>query len=167
MDSKGIEVTLMSGLSGDTPIIIGDDLKNIRSLFIGVNAVYPTFGLNGNLVPIITEITSIPKEMYVNELWEVSFSNGVHLLCTPSTLIFELTGFKQVKDLKPKMSVLGAYFNTSTGEVKGALSEVVTSNRVFKSISEPMYYFISKDTNILIPHYNEEQNQINFVCVHQ
>ena len=79
--NQNVEIQLQSGLSAETPLIIGDEFKNIRSLYIGGGAL-PTYGLDATFKPIITEITSVPKEIFVDELWDISFSNGLFVFIT-------------------------------------------------------------------------------------
>lgn len=164
MEQNKIEIQLGSGLSADTPLIIGDELKSIRSVFLA-GSVVPTYGLNQQLVPVETEITSIPKEVYVSEQWELYFSNGLKLICTPSTIIYGATGPVTACNIHPKDCILGAYLKSDSGEIRGRVFECVNSQKKTTVLAEPMYYFISKDTNILIP--NFANNELTFICVHQ
>lgn len=161
-----IEIQLNSGLSGDTPLFIGDDLKSIRSLFLAANTSVPTFGLDDKLVPTNVEIGSIPKEMFVNELWEIRFDNGLHLTCTPNTLIYSFGyGFKPVKDIVVEESVTGVVFKD--GKMQNRFFDCTHSHKSFKALKEPVYYFVSSTGTILLPHVNTESGEVSFIPIHQ
>ena len=50
--------------------------------------------------------------------------------------------------------------------IKEVTYNVVATQRLFK-LNEPVYLFMSKDNNMLLPHVNEENGTISFVCVQQ
>ena len=161
-----IEIQLNSGLTADTPLIIGDDLKNIRSLFLGANSIFPTYGVDQKGVPCETNITSIPKEVYADELWELKFDNGLHLTCTPNTLIYSFGyGYKPVKDIVVEESVVGTFLKD--GQMKNRLFDCTHSHKSIKVLKEPVYYFITESSTLLLPHYNEELSELSFVVLHQ
>ena len=144
-----MEIQLNSGLSGDTPLFIGDDLKNIRSLFIAANSAVPTFVTDEKMVPSNGEIQSIPKEMYVNELWEIRFDNG----------------FKPVKDIVVEESVVGVVFKD--GQMQNRFFDCTHSHKSFKTLKEPVYYFITSTGTLLLPHVNTESGEVSFIVLHQ
>ena len=161
-----MEIQLNSGLAGDTPLFIGDDLKNIRSLYIAANSSVPTFITDEKMVPSHGEIQSIPKEMFVNELWEIRFDNGLHITCTPNTLIYSFGyGFKPVKDIVVEESVVGVVFKD--GQMQNRFFDCTHSHKSFKALKEPVYYFITSTGTLLLPHVNEESGEVSFIVLHQ
>lgn len=161
-----IEIQLNSGLSGDTQLFIGDDLKNIRSLFIAANSAVPSFVIDEKMVPSNGEIKSIPKEMYVNELWEIRFDNGSHITCTPNTLIYSFGyGFKPVKDIVVEESVVGVVFKD--GQIQNRFFNCIHSHKSFKTLKEPVYYFTTSTGTLLLPHVNTESEEVSFIVLHQ
>ena len=163
---NNIEIQLQSGLAAETPLILGEDLTDIRRAYLA-SSVAQTYGLDDKLVPIITHITSIPKEVYVNEVYEIEFSNGLHIKCAPTTLFYSVTGFEMAKNIKINESFLGCYLNPDSNEIKGKLFDCVTANRKILAIQQPLYYFISESTNILIPHFDQNKNLMTFIGIHQ
>ena len=161
-----IEVQLSTGLVAETPLIIGTDFVNIRSLFIAGAISQKTFGLDYQLIPTEVEILSIPKEMYSSELWELHFSNGLTIECAISSLILTVDGYKSVAQVTKDDKVLGARYCQEKG-IEGALFDVVESKKVYKALQTPLYYFITTTENVLIPHYNEAEGGFTFVCMRQ
>lgn len=104
-----VQVEVHSGLVAETPLLLGDDVKAIRSLYL-MNNPAPTFGLNNNAEVTNTEILSIPKEIFVNEVYEIKFSNGYILNCTEGTPIMTTDSWTIVKDLKVGDKILGAMY---------------------------------------------------------
>jgi hypothetical protein len=107
--------------------------------------------------------------MRVTELYEVIFSNGYHLECTEGTSFRKPDGeYAAVGTMKPGDEVAGYYFdaNQEQAGVKEEKYTLVASQKMFK-LSEPVYLFMSKDNNMLLPYVNEENGTISFVCVQQ
>ena len=70
--------------------------------------------------------------------------------------------------MKPGDPIAGYTFDANSEEqgVKEVKYTVITTQRLFK-LNEPAYLFMSKDNNMLLPHVNEENGTISFVCVQQ
>lgn len=160
-----IEVPLVSGLTADTPLLIGDEYRNIRSIFLSAGTALPTFGLDPQLVPVENKIASVPKEVYVSELWDIGFENGCHITCTPSTLVLMQDGYKPVNLVKPGEFALGMFFIQQ--KIQGSLIKCTVSDRVVKALKEPVYYFITETTNVLIPRFEEDIERLSFICIQQ
>lgn len=158
-----VQVEVHSGLVAETPLLLGDDVKAIRSLYL-MNNPAPTFGLNNNAEVINTEILSIPKEIFVNEVYEIKFSNGYILNCTEGTPIMTTDSWTIVKDLKVGDKILGAMYNANRGII-GRVFNVESVRKEFKTLGVPAYFFMAKDGNILLPHVGD--NEITFICVSQ
>ena len=162
-----IEVQLTTGLVAETPLIIGMDLVNIRSLYIaGAASAQKTLGLDFKLVPTEIEILGVPKEMYSSELWEIHFSNGLTIECAISSVILTLEGYKSVAQITCEDKILGARYNQEKG-IEGAVFYVLESKRVYKALQTPLYYFITSTENVLIPHFNEAEGGFTFICMRQ
>lgn len=158
-----IQVEVHSGLVAETPLLLGDDMKEIRSLYL-MNNPAPTFGLNNNSEVINTEILSIPKEIYVNEVYEIKFSNGYILNCTEGTPIMTTGSWIPAKELNVGDKVLGAMYNAERGIV-GRVFSVESKRKEFKTLGVPAYFFMAKDGNILLPHFGDDN--LTFICVSQ
>lgn len=158
-----VQVEVHSGLVAETSLLLGDDVKAIRSLYL-MNNPAPTFGLNNNAEVINTEILSIPKEIFVNEVYEIKFSNGYILNCTEGTPIMTTDSWTIVKDLKVGDKILGAMYNANRGII-GRVFNVESVRKEFKTLGVPAYFFMAKDGNILLPHVGD--NEITFICVSQ
>lgn len=158
-----IQVEVHSGLVAETPLLLGDDMKAIRSLYL-MNNPAPTFGLNDKAEVINTEILSIPKEIFVNEIYEIKFSNGYILNCTEGTLVMTIESWMLVKDLNVGDKILGAMYNANRGII-GRVFTVESVRKEFKTLGVPAYFFMAKDGNILLPHVGDDD--ITFICVSQ
>lgn len=160
------QVQLVSGLSADTPLLIDQDVKSIRSLYLQTG-VSPTFAFNDNAQPIMSHIQGIPQEVIVNDLYSISFSNGFHMTCTPSTAVLGANGYRIVSELVDGENILGAVYNHETGAISNDIFVVDHVSKSYKMIAEPVYYFLSEHHNILLPYYTPDSNIISFICVHQ
>lgn len=162
---KQAEIQLVSGLSADTPLLIDEDVKSIRSLYLQTG-VSPTFAFNDQICMINTRIQGIPKEIYLNDLYDISFSNGFHMTCTPSTCVLGINGYRHVDQMVVGEMVVGSIYNAD-GSIKLDTFTVDHVSKSYKMIAEPVYYFVSEHHNILLPQYSPENSIISFICVHQ
>ena len=161
-----IDVNLQSGLVSDTPLLIDSEIKSIRSMFLSLDKVYPTFALNDDYEVINSEVNSIPKEIELNELWDIALSNGYHFTCTPNTLILCTNGWKEAKSIVTNDTIMGVGYSDEKNLV-GRVFLCTHSARNYKLLAEKVYYFMAKHCNILLPHYSPDDNQLNFICIHQ
>lgn len=164
--NDNITIEVHSGLVPETNLLLGGDLKSIRSLYLMKSA--PTIALNSQGAFENSEIFSIPKEIYVDEIYTVKFSNNFILQCTAGTLIRGLSGWIVVSELKKDDKILGAIFSENSG-IKPMTITVEEVNKEFKSLRTQVYFFASKHGNILLPSYHEDNDNSNltFICVSQ
>ena len=161
-----------AGLGGDTPVLVANEgtLSSMKRIYtFQSNIELPVFSLRGGKVVDNGAIMGIPKEMYVTEMYEVIFSNGYHLECTDGTSFRTPDGeFKPVSGMKNGDPIAGFAFDATNEQmgIKEVTYTVVATQRLFK-LNEPVYLFMSKDNNMLLPHVNEENGTISFVCVQQ
>ena len=165
-------VQCTAGLGGDTPVLVVNEgvLSNMRRIFTFQSSIdLPVFALRNGKVVDNGVIMGIPKEMRVTEMYEVIFSNGYHLECTENTSFRNPKGnFVAVKSMKPGDPIAGYTFDAINEEqgIKDVQYTVVATQKLMK-LNEPVYLFMSKDNNMLLPHVNEENGTISFVCVQQ
>jgi hypothetical protein len=165
-------VRCSAGLGGDTPVLVANEgtLSNMRRIYtFQSNIELPVFALRNGKVVDNGAIVGIPKEMKVNEIYEVIFSNGYHLECTEGTSFRNPKGdFIPVSTMKVGDPVAGFDFDAVNEEqgIKEVTYTVVAAQKLFR-LSESVYLFMSKDNNMLLPHVNEENGTISFVCVQQ
>lgn len=161
-----------AGLGGDTPVLIVNEgvISNMRRIFtFQANVNLPVFAIRNDKVVDNGEIIGIPKEVRVNDMYEVIFSNGYHLECTEGTSFRKPDGnYGPIGELKVGDEVAGYEFDANNEDhgISEVKYKVVASQKLFK-LSEPAYLFMSKDNNMLLPHVNEETGSISFVCVQQ
>ena len=169
MEDSSTSITLTGGLTADTPLFIGDQLAAIRSLFImSAHTPHPTYAINlETKIPCESEIISLPREIYLNDLWEIGLSNGFHMTCTPATQILTPVGYIPVANIDVGAPIVGLFFDTDTSQIKEELINLTISEKRYKIIQEPIYYFFAKHENILVPHFNPEIGKLSFVSIHQ
>lgn len=165
--NDNIAIEVHSGLVSETNLLLDGDLKTIRSLYL-MNQSAPTIALNNRGAFENSEIFSVPKEIYVDEIYSVKFSNNFILQCTAGTPIRGLTGWIVVSELKKDDKILGAIFSENSG-IKPMTITVEEVNKEFKPLKTPVYFFASKHGNILLPSYHEDNDNSNltFICVSQ
>lgn len=166
MAENVIEVELTCGLVAETPLFVDFDIKEVRSLFIQSAKALNTYALNDEFVPINSHIMSIPKEVYANDLWEISLSNGFHMTCTPNTMIMTTDGWRKVSDLAVDDQILGGAFTEERG-ITGRVFTVTNSQSNYKMIASPVYFFVAEHNNILLPNFEPTSGEITFVDIHQ
>ena len=161
-----------AGLGGDTPVLILNEnvISNMRRIFTFQSSKnLPVFALRDGKVVDNGEIIGLPKEVRVNDMYEVIFSNGYHLECTSGTSFRTPDGsFKPAMELKAGDEIAGYYFDANKIDT-GILEEkytVTASQQLFK-LSEPAYLFMSRDNNMLLPYVDESTGTISFICVQQ
>ena len=165
-------VQCSAGLGGDTPVLVVNEgvLSNMRRIFTFQSSKnLPVFAIRNDKVVDNGEIIGLPKEIIVNDIYEVIFSNGYHLECTPGTSFRKPDGgYVPVSGMNNGDEVAGYYFDSNQEQagVKETKYTIVAAKKLFK-LSEPVYLFMSKDNNMLLPYVNEENGTISFVCVQQ
>lgn len=160
-----ITIEVHGGLVAETPLLLGNDISTIRSLFL-MNSPAPTFCLNEQAEFVDTEILSIEKEVFVNEVMEIRFSNGYTIKCTVGTPIMTLESWKIAEQLTIQDKILGAIYTEERGIV-GKIFSIEDISKSYRAVAVPAYYFVSRGGNILLPHVGEDETNITFICVSQ
>ena len=81
-------------------------------------------------------------------------------------LIFTGNEFKPVCNMVRDEQILGAMYKDQ-GSLSLEWFIVDHVSKSYKMLSEPVYYFISEHSNILLPNYSPDNNTLSFICVHQ
>ena len=162
-----VEVEVHSGLAAETHLLLDGDMKEIRSLFL-MSQTAPTFAINNRGSVVNSEILSVPQEIYVDEIYTIKFSNNFILQCTPGTPIMGIDNWILAVNAKKGDKVLGAMYSENTG-VKGRVFEIENVKKEYKTLKTPVYFFIAKDGNILLPSYYDdgEKSELTFICISQ
>ena len=116
------------------------------------------------------EIVEVPQEVYMAEVVNISFSNGFHMVCSPSTRICTITedGYTTAAELaaaKERDPILALLFSTANQQIYITDVHVTECTKEVKALSVPMYLFISSKGNMLLP--QETDDGISFICVLQ
>ena len=162
-----VEIEVHSGLVAETHLLLEGEMKEIRSLFL-MSQSAPTFAIDNRGTIANSEILSVPQEIYVDEIYTIKFSNNFILQCTSGTPIMGIENWILAANIKKGDKVLGAMYSENTG-IKGRVFEVEDVRKEYKALKVPVYFFIAKDGNILLPSYyaDGEKCELTFICVSQ
>ena len=168
MYTEKIQIELNTGLVPTTPLIIDNNLVDIKNLFLSGNNMFQTYAIDGQSNVIESKITSIPQEVYVNEIMEVGFDNGLFIECTPNAGLFSYKDdFKPVHKMKVGEEINGAFFDNEYKQPKPRIFHITHLKKKFKAIAVPVYYFFCMHQNVLLPYFDEANGVLSFIDIHQ
>ena len=168
MYNEKIHIELNTGLVPSTNLIVDFNLCTIQSLFLSGNSFFQTYAIDNQSNIINTQITSIPKEVYINEIYEVGFDNGLNIECTPGTGLFSYKdNYKPVYKMKVGEEINGAFFDNEYKQPRQRIYHITHLKKKFKAIAVPVYYFFCLHQNILLPYFDEQKGVLSFINIHQ
>lgn len=165
-----IRVECHTGLSGDTPIIVGDKMITMRQLHIGYSGqAVSTLGVNLKTFQMDeAEILEIPQEIYTPSIVRIGLHYGQHLECTPGSLILTTEGFKRADVIRKGDTLKILFFNNNNHQTYTGDGHVTTyENESVLALQTPVYVFITEYQNILIPYHAEGSDTMTFINVRQ
>lgn len=165
-----IQVECHSALGGDTSIIVGDQIINMRQLHLGYSGQsVKTFAINTKTYQLDEcKILEVPQEIYTSSIVRIGLHYGQHFECTPTSLILTSEGFKPADSVKKGDALKVLYFNQTTGESFTDNGFITTYEYdPVLTLQIPVYLFISEYQNILLPYYKEGAEMAAFVNVRQ
>ena len=165
-----IRVECHTGLSGDTPIIVGDKMITMRQLHIGYSGqAVSTLGVNLKTFQMDeAEILEIPQEIYTPSIVHIGVHYGQHLDCTPGSLILTTDGFKRADAIRKGDTLKILFFNNTNHETYTGDGHItVYENESVLALQTPVYVFITEYQNILIPYHTEGSDIMAFINVRQ
>lgn len=161
---SGLE--LMSGFCAGTMISRGEELVNIQAVNKTVGAQQLEMFAFNNRMDIINTFLQSTIEDFSADNWVLDLSNGLHLECVDSTILFDANlKWRHADNLRPGDKLVGAVVDESG--VHGEFFHVVKSYRKQITLAEPVYYFTAQHHNMLLPHFDEEKKKLTFICTHQ
>ena len=159
-----------SALGGDTPIIIGDQMINMRQLHMAYSG-QPVKTLCVNLKTMQMDdcnILEIPQEVYTSSIVRIGTHYGQHFECKPGTLILTADGFKPADQIKKGDKLKVLFFNNTNKQTFTGDGFVTTYEyEPLLVLQTPVYMFISEYQNILLPYYKEGAEIAAFINVRQ
>lgn len=163
-----LRIDISAGLDYSTPIMCGDEIKTAGDIYL-LQSGKPleTYALEGNSI-VHSNIINIPKEVYTDIMYDISFLNGFHFQCTPDTkLLIYNKGYKAVKDINTTIDQVVNIFINSDGNINMNPIYITKCNNCIGALKKPVYLFATQHGNLLLPYYQKDKGTLSFTCVKQ
>lgn len=166
--SRHITIKCHSILGANTMVLIGDRIKSMYDVStLSSGQVLPTFALENGVISE-SEIIQIPGQVMVDSKTIIKLNNGYKIECAPITTFLTYEGmYKEADQLKEgeKLYVVSYSPNNGLFEDSVIISDIHTYHL---EVSEIMYLFMAKHSNVLLPIFlNEEQGIMQFISIEQ
>lgn len=166
IEPKTIEIH--SALVGSTEIIVGDNVNTMSQLYMMGTKLMPSISIVGPAVGHPTLVASIPNEIFVNEIWTLGFDYGIHVECTPESIL-DVVGKGRIpaSEVKVGDKVMGGKLDIEHQEWVSCKLECTLSKKEFKVAGCRVYPFLSTSGNLLIPNFHATTPDLYCVCIYQ
>lgn len=161
---RGVE--LLSGFCAGTMVNRDEILVDIRSINKSISLQQvDMFAFDNSMNIISTKLISTVEDFSAQN-WVIDLSSGHHIECVDTTIFFDMDlHWRHADNLREGDRLVGVVMGESG--MYGEPFYVIRSYRKQATLAEPVYYFETIHHNMLLPNYNEQKNQLTFICTHQ
>ena len=174
-------VKCTAGLLADTPVLlsatsesnIGEPtITNMRTVFtVHANQNLPIFAtakdLEGNRQVVESHMMGIPQELFTDQYVEFKLDNGYYLQAADGLQILNTKGeFVGVSGLKVGDKVTIFEFDPNNNQGVSSVEVGVVMVNKKKSLSNPVYLFMSEHGNMLLP-YVQQNGTVQLIPIAQ
>ena len=163
-EQNTIKVT--AGISGATEIFVDDTFARISEVYKREGNIFKTFSLDEKAVPYLADTILIPTQPST-KWYSISFSNGLAVVCTKSTLFLTDEGYISAPNLVIGLEINELIYDIATSDIMMSKTKVIATEYKEVEGGAPAYYFLNQNSNMLIPAYNESLNKISFINIMQ
>ena len=172
-------VKCTAGLMYDTPVLLSSTsesdigeptITNMGTVFtVHANKNLPIFAtgkdISGKIQVIPSHMMGIPKELHTDQFVEFTLSNGYGLQAADGLQIMDRRGeYVPVSSLHVGDKVTIFEFSETAGVVQTDATVTMVNSK--KSLSRPVYLFMSEHENMLLP-YVQQNGTVQLIPIKQ